>query len=131
MSKFTFTVLDLYKLPKTSHVWKQLYSLTVKGWHARDEFESIRNKFYSTGKFIILIVYDKSTPIAWGMRVSYNNKVYPNLWLYTKPSHRKLGIQKNIVLPYWNKKNEKFVVWNDCKRQEETFKYITNKKEVK
>jgi GNAT superfamily N-acetyltransferase len=130
--KFTTTVLDLKTLPKTSHVWNQLKQLTVSGWKAKDTFSEVRNGHYRKGTFRVMIVYHNSSPIAWGMRASFNEaKDHPCLWLYTHPDYRKQGIQKKIILKYWNKKEDKFVVQACFKYQVETFKHLNQRLEWK
>lgn len=124
MKEFRSVEFDLRKLRFESPLWDDLLGLTVEGWAAKEEFRLIRRGHYKRGSFKILIVFDGDKPIAWGMRVQWKFDEHPNIWLYTHPEYRNMGIQKNIILPHWNKVKETFTVWGETDVQKKTFKYL-------
>lgn len=125
--RFTSKVFNLKELSPNSSVWNDLYRLTVKGWAARKEFSYIRQGRYKNGSFSVLMVFDGRKAVAWGMRAVWDETFLPNLWLYTDPEYRNLGIQKNIVIPHWNKTGEKYIVYGGNSEQKATFKYVGKK----
>jgi hypothetical protein len=127
---FNSTVIDLRELPKNSVLWEQLERLTVRGWWGKKLFSLIRRKktFKPTEAYKIMVVYDKGIPVAWGMMVDYNTEIYdPNLYLYTLPNYRRRGIQRDIIIPYWNRQKRKYTCASNTHRQRKTFQHVTDK----
>ena len=120
-------IVDLNQLDANDVLWDNLIELTQKGWTARPIFESVRRGERKNQDFLANIIYDNDRPIAWGIRIMYSSHYAPELWLYTHPDYRCKGIQKNMVIPYWDSMNEKYKVCQVFHSQKKVFSYLKNR----
>ena len=127
---FTVRNINLNKLPAKSKVWDRILFLTVPGWRAVIDFKRIRGGLYPNGIFFLRAVYHQGKMIAWGFEGHFSPIEEPVLWLYTMPEYRKEGIQKNYVLPYFNRKKVKYCVWMKDEKQKKAFSLLKNKIDV-
>lgn len=110
-----------------SKVWDRILFLTVSGWSAKLYFTSIRAGVYPNGSFLLRAVYHERKMVAWGFEGQFSPSEERVLWLYTMPEYRKEGIQKNFVLPYFNRKKTKYCVWMEEHKQQKVFSKLKNK----
>jgi GNAT superfamily N-acetyltransferase len=132
---FSVRKFNLGKTTPNNPIWDQLLSLTVPRWAARRYFKGIRAGLYPEGKFNLLAVFDKTTErkdrmIAWGFSGEFDPSEYPVLWIYTDPEFRGQGIQKEIVIPYFNQKKDCFCVMMRTAGQKKIFGALRKKIDI-
>lgn len=127
--KTTISLIDLNEMHPNDPRWDIIQDLVVPGWSAQDLFQRLRKEGSGImGLYELSLVYLDGVAVAWGLRLRKNRllgRTY--LWLYTHPDYRNRGIQKNVIIPYWNKLGEEFHVQADSVDQKETFKYLLKK----
>lgn len=109
---------------KNKKTWETLNFLTVPGWHAAALFHNLKNKInnkYYTCVSLRLLKLNRK-PVAWAAIIK--RKYSKEIWAYTMPEYRNMGLQKNHLIPYWRKYEPGCSFWT-CGhvRQRETFKY--------
>lgn len=123
--EITGELYDLLKIEKKHKVWSNLTKLCVRGWNASELFKSIRAGYVTEGEYVLYLLSCDGEPVAWGMHLKRYEDSELQLWLYTKPKFRKMGLQKNYIIPYWNNKsNLVYRVQTYNKQQKESFKYV-------
>ena len=133
--KFNFKTIDL--LTAESSFLLSLRRLTVPHWSAQRLFSELADEDSVKKNYSFMqlrMAYDDKKPVAWSLLFSYSYTTHKEMWLYTSPEYRRLGLQKRFLIQYWKKKfgyeqAKNFSYQAIYENQKKAFSYLLNKKE--
>ena len=125
----TGQLYNLMELDINNKVWPVLKKMCVRGWYAGETFRTISSGRRIGGEYLLYLLSCDGEPVAWGMSVKLSLcSSVKQLWLYTKPKYRKMGFQKNHIIPFWNRHSDSIYTFQEKRlRQRKTFKYVKNR----
>jgi hypothetical protein len=137
IENLNFKTVDL--LSATSDFILSLKKVAVPNWSAQRLFNDLANydstrSYYSFMQLRMAKTNDK--PIAWSLVFQWKTSSNKEIWLYTDPQYRKLGLQKKYLIQYWKNRfgcdvTKKFNYQTIFNNQTQAFKYLLGKKERK